>query len=680
MYKAKILVGVTIVASLFAPVFSFAEVAGSAQTAAGVSATATGMNTQGTSMADLQAQLQMLLKQVAALQAQIKAAQTGVGYCHNFERNLRIGDKGDEIRSLQNVLQKEGFTIPQDEMNNGQYGENTAAAISGFQEKYRSDILTPNGLKYGTGFAGASTRARFNRIYGCGGGTVPPVSTVMIYGISPESGSVGAQVTIKGRGFTATDNTVNFGRGAITGLPATYAGTNCTNDACMNSTVTNPQSDIAIAAYSFITFTVPESLSPVCPPSVSSLPVPCPALAQMVTPGTYPVSVTNSNGTSNGVKFAVTGATDPARSITVLSPNGGETWTKGTTQTISWQDNAPVPMCPAGAACAPSAPKFYDIQLAPYYQPCTGNVCPMTMMYPYRSAYTIVNGVTGSSYSWSVGQVVSTATTPEGLTNNAAPEGSYTIQICQSGTAVCDSSDTYFRVVRGADTNLPPVISGVSGPATLRVGQQGTWTVKASDSANETLWYSVVWGDEANQYASGMSALSTAAAVRQTATFTHTYNTAGTYQPKFTVTNARGVSANTSLSVAVGSTAVAQPSVSSLTPSSGSIGASVYLNGAGFTPENNTVNFGYGVIPGLSAATWISDGMDGTTATGMTIIFAVPESLSPACAFTTPRCMMAAMLTAPGTYLVSVTNANGTSNSLQFTVTASTTATTGTNY
>ncbi|MEK9195316.1 MAG: peptidoglycan-binding domain-containing protein, partial [Patescibacteria group bacterium] len=61
-----------------------------------------------------------------------------------------------------------------------------------------------------------------------------------------------------------------------------------------------------------------------------------------------------------------------AGSITILSPNGGETWTKGTTQTIKWQDNTITQSCPVGAYCKPLAPKSYDIKLASYYPPCTG--------------------------------------------------------------------------------------------------------------------------------------------------------------------------------------------------------------------------------------------------------------------------------------------------------------------
>ena len=99
-----------------------------------------------------------------------------------------------------------------------------------------------------------------------------------------------------------------------------------------------------------------------------------------------------------------------------------------------------------------------------------------------------------------------------------------------------------------------PVISGISGPQSLKVGEQGTWTVTASDPNNGTLSYSVTWGDE-YQYqkpsVQGMYA-TTPTTSQQSAIFTHTYSQVGTYTPVFTVTNNNGQSAKTSLSVNVG--------------------------------------------------------------------------------------------------------------------------------
>jgi len=97
-----------------------------------------------------------------------------------------------------------------------------------------------------------------------------------------------------------------------------------------------------------------------------------------------------------------------------------------------------------------------------------------------------------------------------------------------------------------------PVISGISGPQNLKVGEVGTWTVSAYDPNKGTLSYSVDWGDRVT--AAPMVGSANNYQVSQSATLTHSYNVAKTYNPKFTVTNASGQSANASLSVKVKST------------------------------------------------------------------------------------------------------------------------------
>ena len=250
-------------------------------------------------------------------------------------------------------------------------------------------------------------------------------------------------------------------------------------------------------------------------------------------------------------------------SITVLSPNGGETWAKGTKQTIKWQDNTitTVPTCTnPGWDCPqymPPAPRSYDIKLATYYPPCTG---PMACIASSPQPYTIAKGVSGYSYIWNVGLV-------RDLYDALAPDGSYTVQVCQSGTNTCDLSDSYFKIY-STGSNLPPVIDGVSGPTTLNVGEMGTWSVKAHDPENGNLSYLVNWGDGVNSGSTGTVATSPmSVSASQTTTFTHSYSTAGAYKVMFTVTDNKGLTAQSSISVQVGNTT--QPSITVLSPNGG---------------------------------------------------------------------------------------------------------------
>lgn len=98
--------------------------------------------------------------------------------------------------------------------------------------------------------------------------------------------------------------------------------------------------------------------------------------------------------------------------------------------------------------------------------------------------------------------------------------------------------------------SLPPVISGVTSPTTLDVRSTGTWTVNASDPQNGTLTYSVDWGDQNARYGF-RSLFAVQPTFVQTATFTHVYNTPGTYTITFTVKDSVGLTSSTSVTVQV---------------------------------------------------------------------------------------------------------------------------------
>lgn len=222
-------------------------------------------------------------------------------------------------------------------------------------------------------------------------------------------------------------------------------------------------------------------------------------------------------------------------SIAVLSPNGGETWTKGTTQTIKWRDNTSIPFCPTGATCAVSEPKYYDVKLVTYFQPCTTTICPS---YPYIAPYTIANNVYGSSYNWSVGKYLDVLGIGKG---DVAPDGSYTIQVCQTSSATCDSSDSYFKIVASATTiNSSPVINGIPAiPSDIKIGHSVSFSWGATDADGDNLSWSVSWGEGTG--AAGACQLSNPQNKEGwTFTTSHAWQKAGTYTVKATVSDCRG--------------------------------------------------------------------------------------------------------------------------------------------
>ena len=88
----------------------------------------------------------------------------------SFSRNLRFGMSGDDVKLLQQMLNRDPVTqitntgpgSPGQESS--YFGNLTKNAIIKFQEKYKEQILFPNGLNKGTGFVGVSTITVLNRL------------------------------------------------------------------------------------------------------------------------------------------------------------------------------------------------------------------------------------------------------------------------------------------------------------------------------------------------------------------------------------------------------------------------------------------------------------------------------------------------------------------------------------
>lgn len=114
------------------------------------------------------AELQLQLAQmIAAENASNSNTNSLTSWCHNFNVNIKYNDIGTEVAALQVALQKEVLYISAQEIQNKNFGDYTLNAVNTFQEKYRSEILTPSGLTKATGLVGPATRAKLNKLYGC---------------------------------------------------------------------------------------------------------------------------------------------------------------------------------------------------------------------------------------------------------------------------------------------------------------------------------------------------------------------------------------------------------------------------------------------------------------------------------------------------------------------------------
>ncbi|MFH1582271.1 MAG: ABC transporter substrate-binding protein [bacterium] len=80
-----------------------------------------------------------------------------------FTRDLIIGSTGNEVSELQKCLAKDSEVYP-DGTVSGYFGSKTKTAVIKFQEKYKSEILVPNGLTSGNGKVLTSTRKKLNEL------------------------------------------------------------------------------------------------------------------------------------------------------------------------------------------------------------------------------------------------------------------------------------------------------------------------------------------------------------------------------------------------------------------------------------------------------------------------------------------------------------------------------------
>jgi len=189
---------------------------------------------QAATAEELAAQIAQLQTQLASLMGQLGTTTTTTGTTSStapaacagisFTRNLTLGSQGTDVQCLQALLNQDPATQVAasgvgSAGNESQYfGGLTKAAVVAFQNKYAAEILAPVGLTAGTGFVGASTRAKLNAMLVAGPttgttgetgttgttGTTLPEGCTSTAGYSPVTGESCSSTTSTGTGLTMT--------------------------------------------------------------------------------------------------------------------------------------------------------------------------------------------------------------------------------------------------------------------------------------------------------------------------------------------------------------------------------------------------------------------------------------------------------------------------------------------
>jgi hypothetical protein len=333
--------------------------------------------------------------------------------------------------------------------------------------------------------------------------TTTPHKTVSVSSLTPSSGVVGSTVTIKGSGFTS-DNTIKFGIGTII--------------------------HVAAKSSTSLTFTVPNSLTPACFYSEPR----CMIATRLTTPGVYAVSVQNSGGTSNALNYTVTDGTTPPEptsiSIQSISPKSGPVGTEVTLTGRFMSDNNIVHF---GAGAIANVPITSSIAVA-----CTTNPSCVPGI-RQTLVFTVPQSVGPYCKSGMACPMYMQLITP----------GTYKVSV-ENENGI--SNTVEFTVAGGTSSSGGTLsVSGLDAPASLSLGTAGTWTVHVTtNTAAGNLHYSVVWGDEVSASSASIRDPGTVD-IQTSATFTHSYQHSGVFQPTFTITDDMGHSVTTGSTVVV---------------------------------------------------------------------------------------------------------------------------------
>ena len=363
---------------------------------------------------------------------------------YTFSTNLLVGSSGSDVVHLQTWLISNSFDIPAISSGiaaKGYFGSQTKLALI----KYQQSLGFP-----AFGYFGPMTRGYIN------GHTNPDNASFKV--ISPNGGEVWVKGTTQNITWSGSSNVLAQKGDIKLEFPVPACAQPGQIIRCMimvRAPITVAQSiDLNSRSYSWY---VGNQQGVACIPEQPS--------ACEVPDGQYKIQICPADGSAcaeSVSNFTVTGSTS-AGPLKITSPNGGEVWTKGTTQNITW--TSPYYLVATTA----------EFKLIPYQAPCTTQVCPAIAYAPYTIATNIP--INQNSYSWNVGKIQTYLPTGADISSTPiAPDGQYTIQICQTGTSNCDSSGGLFTI------NSTQTLNGIS---VVSPGQNDIWV---SNSTHQIVW------------------------------------------------------------------------------------------------------------------------------------------------------------------------------------------------